>query len=143
MIQRMIPHRYPFLMVDKVIVLEKGKSAIGIKNVTVNEPYFEGHFPGNPVMPGVSIIEAMAQAAAVLVNYTLDMIDKKIGVYLTAVDKARFRRMVVPGDVLELHIEAVRSRKTLWKFECEGRVEGQAAAQAEISAFWEPREPGQ
>lgn len=137
MIQRMIPHRYPFLLVDKVIRLERGKFAIGLKNVTVNEPYFTGHFPGNPIMPGVAIVEAMAQTAAVLVNLTLDMVDKNIGIYLMAVDNAKFRRMVVPGDQLELYVTVAKSRGQVWKFECQGKVEGKVAAEALITAFWE------
>ncbi len=140
MILRMIPHRYPFLMVDKVTRVLSGESAVGIKNVTINEPHFLGHFPGNPVMPGVAIVEAMAQTAAVLVNYTLDMIDRKIGIYLLAVDNARFRRMVVPGDVLELHVAVQRSRGKVWKFRGEGRVGSRLAAEASITALWESKD---
>lgn len=137
MIQRMIPHRYPFLLIDKVVDLELGKSAVGIKNVTVNEPYFMGHFPGNPIMPGVAIVESMAQTSAVLVNLSLDMIDKNIGIYLMAVDNAKFRRMVVPGDRLNLHMSVIRNRGKVWKFEGTGMVDGQVAAEATITAFWE------
>ena len=139
-IQRMIPHRYPFLLVDKVIDVRAGESAVGIKNVTFNEPHFTGHFPGNPVMPGVAVVEAMAQTAAVLVNYTLDMIDKEIGIYLMAVDNVRFRRMVVPGDVLKLHMAVIRNRGKVWKFRGEGRVDGALASEAVITAFWESKE---
>ena len=103
-IMRMIPHRAPFLMIDKVRDIEKGKSAVGVKNVTANEPHFAGHFPGRPIMPGVLIVEAMAQTAAVMVVETLDMIDKGMLVYFMTVDKTRFRAPVVPGDVLELHV---------------------------------------
>ena len=141
-IQRMIPHRYPFLLVDKVVDVRAGESAVGIKNVTFNEPHFTGHFPGNPVMPGVAVVEAMAQTAAVLVNFTLDMIDKEIGIYLMAVDNVRFRRMVVPGDVLKLHMSVIRNRGKVWKFRGEGRVDGALASEAVITAFWESREAG-
>ncbi len=141
-IQRMIPHRYPFLLVDKVIDVQAGESAVGIKNVTFNEPHFAGHFPGNPVMPGVAVVEAMAQTAAVLVNHTLDMIDKDIGIYLMAVDNVRFRRMVVPGDVLKLHMKVVWNRGKVWKFRGEGRVDGALTSEAVITAFWESREGG-
>lgn len=140
MIQRMIPHRYPFLLIDKVVDLELGKSAVGIKNVTVNEPYFMGHFPGNPIMPGVAIVESMAQTSAVLVNLSLDMIDKNIGIYLMAVDNAKFRRMIVPGDRLNLHMSVIRNRGKVWKFEGTGMVDGQVAAEATITAFWESKD---
>ncbi|MDE0112243.1 MAG: 3-hydroxyacyl-ACP dehydratase FabZ, partial [Albidovulum sp.] len=100
LIKRMIPHRYPFLLIDKVVNMVADKGALGIKNVTVNEPYFEGHFPSKPIMPGVSIIESMAQTAAVLVVYSMNMTDRELSVYLLSVDNARFRQMVVPGDIL-------------------------------------------
>ena len=141
-IQRMIPHRYPFLLVDRVVDVRAGESAVGIKNVTANEPHFTGHFPGNPVMPGVAVVEAMAQTAAVLVNFTLDMIDQDIGIYLMAVDNVRFRRMVVPGDVLKLHMEVIRNRGKIWKFRGEGRVDGELASEAVITAFWESQVGG-
>ena len=142
MIKRMIPHRYPFLMIDKVVGLHAGVGATGIKNVTCNEPHFQGHFPDNPVMPGVAIVEAMAQTAAVLVNQSLGLIDKKIGVYLLAVDNARFRRMVLPGDVLRLEMAVRRARTKIWKFYGEGRVDGAVAAEAEITALWELKDGG-
>ncbi len=142
MIMRMIPHRYPFLMIDKVIDMRRAESAVGIKNVTVNEPHFVGHFPDQPVMPGVAVVEAMAQTAAVLVSHTLDLIDKPIGIYLLALDKARFRRMVVPGDVLRLCLTVMRGRGKIWKFHGEGRVDGEIAAAAEITALWELRDTG-
>ena len=138
-IKRMIPHRYPFLLVDKVIGIVPGEQAIGIKNVTANEPHFQGHFPDNPVMPGVSVVESMAQTAAVLVNYTLDMIDKEIAIYLLAVDDARFRKQVVPGDVLELHMNVLRNRGKVWKFKGKGQVSGSLVAEASITALWEPK----
>ena len=137
MIKRMIPHRYPFLMIDKVVNLKKSISAIGIKNITVNEPQFSGHFPDEPIMPGVLVVEAMAQTAAVLVNFTLDMIDKELGIYLLAVDKARFRKKVSPGDVLRLHMDVLRGRGKVWKFEGNAIVGTETVAQAEITALWE------
>ena len=141
-ILRMIPHRYPFLLVDKVVNLVPGKSAVGIKNVTVNEPHFQGHFPGMPVMPGVAIVEAMAQTAAVLVNYTQHLLDKPINIYLMGLDDARFRRMVVPGDVLKLNLTALRSRGKVWKFKGLAKVENEVAAEAVITALWELRASG-
>ena len=138
-ILRMIPHRYPFLLIDKVVGLVSGKSAVGIKNVTVNEPHFQGHFPGMPIMPGVTIVEAMAQTAAILVNYTQDLLDQPINIYLLGVDEARFRRMVVPGDVLKLHMAALRSRGKVWKFRGVAKVEDKVAAEAVITALWELR----
>lgn len=137
MIKRMIPHRYPFLMIDKVVDLKSGESAVGVKNVTVNEPQFDGHFPGEPIMPGVLVLEAMAQTAAVLVNYTLDMIDKQLGIYLLTMDGSRFRKKVVPGDVLELHMRVLRGRGKIWKFSGEAIVAGTTVAESEITALWE------
>ncbi len=142
-ILRMIPHRYPFLLIDKLVDVRSGERATGIKNVTANEPYFMGHFPGNPVMPGVAVVEAMAQTAAVLVNFTLDMVDRDIGIYLMAVDNAKFRQMVIPGDRLELHMSVMRSRGKVWKFAGEGRVGDRVAAEAIITAFWEDNGAGQ
>ena len=102
LIQRLIPHRYPFLLVDKVVDIDGYQSARGIKNVTMNEPHFQGHFPGKPIMPGVTIVEAMAQTSAVMVGTALGMEDKNMLVYFMSIDKCKFRRMVVPGDVLEM-----------------------------------------
>jgi 3-hydroxyacyl-[acyl-carrier-protein] dehydratase len=135
MIQRMIPHRYPFLFIDKVRDIKVGESAVGIKNVSYNEPHFQGHFPSKPIMPGVTIIEAMAQTSAVLVSQTLDLIDKNPLVYFMTMDKGRFRAMVVPGDVLELHVKVIRGRGKIWKFWGEGRVEGNVVAEAEYTAM--------
>ena len=115
-IKRMIPHRYPFLLIDRVEQIAVNDSAVGIKNVTANEPHFQGHFPDKPVMPGVLIVEAMAQTAGVLVVDTLDMIDQGLLVYFMTLDKTRFRKIVAPGDVLELHVKILRGRGKIWKF---------------------------
>ncbi len=137
MIKRMIPHRYPLLLLDKVTRIEKWKGGIGHKCITQNEPQFQGHFPDNPIMPGVYVLEAMAQTSAVIVNYTLDMIDKKLGIYLVALDEAKFRKMVVPGDNLELHMKVVRHRGHFWKFQGTAIVASTSVAEAVITAVWE------
>ena len=133
-IQRMIPHRYPFLMIDKVVGLVPGASAIGIKNVTINEPYFQGHFPNHPIMPGVLIIEAMAQTAAVLVVHTEDKQSGNL-VYFMSVDNARFRKPVMPGDTLELHVATVQNRGNVWKFKGEAKVGSKLMAESVFSAM--------
>ena len=135
LIQRIIPHRYPFLLIDKLRDIRLGESALGIKNVTFNEPHFQGHFPAKPVMPGVTIIEAMAQTAAVLVGLTLDLVDREPLVYFMSIDKSRFRRMVVPGDVLELDVKVLRGASKIWKFSGIAKVEGETAAEAEFMAM--------
>jgi len=134
-IKRLIPHRYPFLYIDRVINTVPRKSAVGIKNVTANEPFFQGHFPKKPVLPGVIIIEAMAQAASVLVGYSTNLADTDALVYFMSIDKARFRRMVGPGDRLELHVEVVREGSKIWKFKGIGKVDGETAAEAEFMAM--------
>ncbi len=143
LIQRIIPHRYPFLLVDKVEDIVGYQSARGVKNVTMNEPHFQGHFPGNPIMPGVTIVEAMAQTAAIMVGTELGMADKNMQVYFMAIDKCKFRRMVVPGDVLELNLTTVRGKPggKVWKFSGVATVEGEMAAEAEFTAMMElPKE---
>lgn len=139
LIQRIIPHRYPFLLVDKVVDIDGYQTATGIKNVTMNEPHFQGHFPGNPIMPGVTIIEAMAQTAAIMVGTELGMEDKNMQVYFMAIDKCKFRRMVVPGDVLEMKLKTVRGKPggKVWKFSGVAEVEGEMAAEAEFTAMME------
>ncbi|UZD91941.1 3-hydroxyacyl-ACP dehydratase FabZ [Cognatishimia activa] len=139
LIQRIIPHRYPFLLVDKVVDIDGYQTATGIKNVTMNEPHFQGHFPGNPIMPGVTIIEAMAQTAAIMVGTELGMEDKNMQVYFMAIDKCKFRRMVVPGDVLEMKLTTVRGKPggKVWKFSGVAEVEGEMAAEAEFTAMME------
>jgi len=134
-IKRMIPHRYPFLLIDKVVGIRLGERATGIKNVSANEPHFEGHFPVEPIMPGVLIVEAMAQTAGVLVVETLGKIDQNLLVYFMTLDKTRFRRKVVPGDVLELHVSILRGRGKIWKFWGEAKVDGEICAEAEFSAM--------
>ncbi|MEX1233374.1 MAG: 3-hydroxyacyl-ACP dehydratase FabZ [Roseovarius sp.] len=137
MIQRLIPHRYPFLLIDKVRDIDGYQSAVGIKNVTMNEPHFQGHFPSKPIMPGVTIVEAMAQTAAVMVGTALDMQDKNMLVYFMAIDKCKFRRMVVPGDVLEMHLTTQRGKPggKVWKFAGVATVEGEMACEAEFIAM--------
>ena len=134
-IKRMIPHRYPFLMIDRVVNMEANRSAVGIKNVTSNEPHFEGHFPSQPVMPGVLVVEAMAQTAAVLVVHTLDVIDHDMLVYFMTIENTKFRRTVVPGDTVELHVSVIRRRGKVWKFQGEGRVGDQICAESEFTAM--------
>ncbi|MEM9726131.1 MAG: 3-hydroxyacyl-ACP dehydratase FabZ [Pseudomonadota bacterium] len=143
-IMRMIPHRYPFLMLDRVRHMIPHRSAIGVKNVSINEPHFQGHFPARPIMPGVLLVEAMAQTAAVLVVHSLDMIDKGKLVYFMTLDKGRFRKPVFPGDVVELHVDVLKTRGAVWKFHGEARVGTTACAQAEFSAMIvdPPEEPG-
>ncbi len=139
LIQRILPHRYPFLLVDKVVEIDGFSTALGIKNVTMNEPHFQGHFPGNPIMPGVTIVEAMAQTAAVMVGVALDFADKDMKVYFMAIDACKFRRMVVPGDVLEMRLTTLRGRPggKVWRFGGEATVDGEMAAQAEFTAMME------
>lgn len=139
-IKRMIPHRYPFLMVDAVREIKLNESAVGVKNVTFNEPHFQGHFPERPVMPGVMIVEAMAQTAAILVVKTLDMIDNDMLVYFLTIDKCKFRHVVQPGDQLELHVKVLRGRGKLWRFWGEGKVNGKTVAEAEFNAMMVPPE---
>jgi 3-hydroxyacyl-[acyl-carrier-protein] dehydratase len=135
MIMKIIPHRYPFLLVDRVRDVVARQSAVGIKNVTFNEPHFQGHFPGAPIMPGVMIVEAMAQTAAVMVGLSVGFGDRAPLVYFMSIDKAKFRRKVVPGDVLELHVTVKRGSTKIWKFEGVAKVEGQVAAEAEFAAM--------
>lgn len=134
-IMEMIPHRYPFLLIDRVEGIEKDQRAVGIKNVTFNEPHFIGHFPQRPIMPGVLIIEAMAQTSAVLVVDTLGKDAEGKLVYFMSVDEAKFRKPVVPGDRLELHVEKERSRGNVWRFKGEGRVNGTKVAEAIFAAM--------
>jgi 3-hydroxyacyl-[acyl-carrier-protein] dehydratase len=133
-IMEMIPHRYPFLLIDQVKDIVLGESATGIKNVTINEPFFQGHFPGHPIMPGVLIIEAMAQTSAVMVVETMGRKEGRL-VYFMTVDQARFRKPVVPGDRVELRVEKQRARGNVWKFKGEAYVDGTLKAEAVYSAM--------
>lgn len=137
LIQRIIPHRYPFLLVDKVIDIDGYQQAVGIKNVTMNEPHFQGHFPSKPIMPGVTIIEAMAQTSAVMVGVAMDMVDKDLLVYFMGIDNCKFRRMVVPGDVLRMEVETTRGKPggKVWKFRGVATVDGEMAAECDFTAM--------
>lgn len=132
-ILELLPHRYPFLLVDKIIDIDGDNSAVGIKNVTMNEPHFTGHFPGQPVMPGVLIIEGMAQAAGAICMMAAE-IEADV-VYFMTIDNARFRKPVVPGDVLELHVQKTKKRGNIWKFHCDAIVDGAKVAEADIGAM--------
>lgn len=131
-IQDLLPHRYPFLLVDRVIDCRPGESVTAIKNVTINEPFFQGHFDGWPIMPGVLIIEAMAQAGGILYYLSSEDIEPGQLFYLVAVDEARFRRPVVPGDQLQMDVRVVRKRRSMWRFECSARVDGKQVVSAVI-----------
>ena len=134
-VMQLIPHRYPFLLVDRVTSVVPGQSAIGIKNITMNEFFFPGHFPGHPVMPGVLIVEALAQTAGVLVMYSRGEKAHNELVYFTSIDNARFRRTVVPGDVLHLKVTKERNRGPIWKFSGHAMVGSELAAEAVFSAM--------
>ena len=134
-IMEMIPHRYPFLMIDRVIETVPDSNATAIKNVTMDEPFFQGHFPAHPVMPGVLIIESMAQTAAVLVVYTLGERAEGKLVYFTSIETARFRKPVTPGDSLRIHVKKERNRGGLWKFSGKAEVDGAIVAEATFSAM--------
>ncbi len=131
----LLPHRYPFLMVDRIKDMDRDESAVGIKAVTVNEPYFQGHFPGFPVMPGVLIIEGLAQTAGALCVHHLGASYKPQLVYFMGIDRAKFRKPVLPGDQLHYHVKKIRSRGRAWRFSGEAKVNGQVVAEAEISAM--------
>ncbi len=134
-----IPHRYPFLLIDRVVEIERKKKIVALKNVTINEPFFPGHFPGTPVMPGVLIIEAMAQAGALLVlNEVPDRQDKLV--YFAGIDKARFRRAVVPGDQLRLILDVIHLRPTSARMKARAEVDGELAAEGEILSVMQDRQ---
>ena len=137
LIKRILPHRYPFLLVDQVMEINGFDNATGIKNITFNEPQFQGHFPATPIMPGVMIIEAMAQTAAVMVGVGLNLADKDMLIYFMAIDKCKFRRKVTPGDQLIMKLNTLRGKpgSKVWKFYGEASVGGEMAAQAEFSAM--------
>ncbi len=135
LIQQIIPHRYPFLLVDRVIDIAEDDSGTGIKNVTMNEPQFTGHFPGQPVFPGVLMVEALAQTAAVIVGVNNDLAGKNIGIYFMALDGVKFRKMVTPGDALHLNIEKLRGGGKVWKFRGRATVGDDLACEAEFTAM--------
>ncbi len=131
-IMEALPHRFPFLLVDRIVDIEEGKRIVGIKNVTINEAFFQGHFPGNPIMPGVLIIEAMAQVSGVLA-YKSGMSGK--ATYFLSIEKAKFRKPVFPGDQLRMEINVLRGRQTIWRFEGKAYVEDKLVAEAEFTAM--------
>ncbi len=141
-IMELLPHRYPFLLVDRITEMNKDISAVGHKNVTINEPFFAGHFPGAPVMPGVLLVEAMAQTAGGLVVNSLGKEHEGKLVYFMSIDKARFRRPVTPGDVVEFHVQQIQKRSKVWKFGCKAKVNGKNVAEAEITAMLMDRPKG-
>ncbi len=134
-IMEMIPHRYPILLVDRVLDLVPGESAVSLKNVSINEPHFQGHFPNYPVMPGVLIVEAMAQTAAIVVVQALGKKAEGKVVYFMTIDDARFRVPVVPGDSMHIHVTKIQSRAQVWKFKGEAKVDGKICADATFSAM--------
>jgi len=132
-IMQLLPHRYPFLLIDKIIGIDGDNVAIGIKNVTMNEPHFAGHFPGNPIMPGVLLIEAMAQTAGAICALAAGGGSKSV--FFMTIDNARFRKPVVPGDTVEFHVAKTKQRGNIWKFHCEAMVLGSKVAEADIGAM--------
>ncbi|HTV69185.1 MAG TPA: 3-hydroxyacyl-ACP dehydratase FabZ [Rhizobiaceae bacterium] len=137
---KFLPHRYPFLLIDKIVDVDGDNSATGIKNVTFNEPHFMGHFPGQPVMPGVLIVEAMAQTAGAICIKSVGASDALV--YFMTIDNAKFRKPVVPGDRLELSVRKLKKRGNIWKFACEAKVDGTLVAEAEIAAMMSVSSPG-
>lgn len=134
-IKKILPHRYPFLMIDRMVDIKPGEGAVGIKNITANEEVFQGHFPQEPVFPGVLIVEAMAQSAATYAAYTEDVDTENKIILFMGVEKAKFRRPVVPGDQLELHVKISHRRPPVWRFSGVGIVDGKKVAEAEFSAM--------
>jgi 3-hydroxyacyl-[acyl-carrier-protein] dehydratase len=137
LIQRIIPHRYPFLLVDRIKAVEPGVSCVGYKAVTFNEPQFQGHFPGMPVFPGVMIIEAMAQTAGVLVGITKGLIDANAKVFFMSIENTKFRRKVVPGDMLEMRMTVLRGGGKVWKFDGKAYVDGELACETTLTAMFD------
>ncbi len=136
-IMKLLPHRYPFLLVDKIVDLKPGESALGVKNVTINEPFFQGHFPGQPIMPGVLVIEAMAQVAGVMA-FRSGMEGKSV--YFMSIDNAKFRRPIVPGDQVMMDIKILKQRGNVWKFSGTATVDGKLVSEAEFTAMVTDRE---
>ena len=133
-IQSILPHRYPFLLVDRIRELDPDRRIVGIKNVTINEPFFQGHFPGRPVMPGVLILEALAQVGGVLAFKSLGSVGRPV-VYLTGIDGAKFRKPVVPGDILRLEVDVLKTRAPFWKMQGRAFVESELVCEAEVTAM--------
>ena len=140
-IEEILPHRYPFLLVDRILELELGKRVVGIKNVTVNEPFFAGHFPGHPIMPGVLILEAMVQVGCVLLMRSLDARAEKKVMYFTGIDHARFRRPVIPGDQIRFEVEILQLRRQVCRLKGDAYVEGKLVAEAEVISVLVDRDP--
>jgi len=135
-ISKLLPHAYPFLLIDKIIEMDEDNYGIGIKNVTINEPFFQGHFPGNPIMPGVLQIEGMAQTAAVICMLANNINeDSNLNIFFMTIDKARFRKPVIPGDIIYYYLKKIRQRSSVWKYKGEAYVQGSLIAEAEISAM--------
>jgi 3-hydroxyacyl-[acyl-carrier-protein] dehydratase len=134
-IMKILPHAFPFLLVDRIVEIELGKRIVGIKNVTYNEPFFPGHFPGRPIMPGVLIVEAMAQTAGVLAFKSMPEEEQGRPVYFLGIDNVRFRKPVVPGDQLHLELEITKHRQAIWGFKGKASVDGKLVAEAELLAM--------
>ena len=141
-IMKVLPHRYPFLMIDRIVNMQADHSAIGIKNVTVNEPQFLGHFPGNPVFPGVLLVEGIAQTAGALCALSNNLAGKRSTVYLMTIDKAKFRKPVIPGDTVEFHVTKMAHKRNMWWFRGEAKVAGTLVAEAEVSAMVQTDDAG-
>lgn len=139
-IMQILPHRYPFLLVDKIVELEHGKRCVGIKNVTINEPFFPGHFPGHPVMPGVLIVEAMAQVAGIMAYLASDDETRKKVSYFMAIDNAKFRKPVIPGDQLRIEISTTFNRRGIWGVDGKAFVDGKLVTEASLKATFAPAE---
>ncbi len=140
-IQETLPHRYPFLLVDRILEMELGKRVVGVKNVTINEPFFSGHFPGHPIMPGVLILEAMAQVGGFLLMRSLNARAEKKVMYFTGIDKAKFRRPVVPGDQIRFQMEILQLRRQVCRMKGEAYVDGKLVAEAELGSVVVDRDP--
>lgn len=134
-IMAILPHAYPFLLVDRIVEIEPGKRVVGIKNVTYNEPFFPGHFPGRPIMPGVLIVEAMAQTAGVLIFNSLPQEDHNKTVFFLGIDNVRFRKPVIPGDQLRMELEITRHRQSIWGFKGKAWVDGNVVAEGDLLAM--------